>query len=44
MAPTPGLVLLTILGTLAYLGLAVLGWGGFIIYSFIFLTSFFLSI
>ena len=29
MAPTPGLVLLTILGTLAYLGLAVLGWGGF---------------
>ena len=29
MAPTPGLILLTILGTLAYLGLAVLGWGGF---------------
>jgi protein-S-isoprenylcysteine O-methyltransferase Ste14 len=28
MPPTPGLVLLTILGTLAYLGLAVLGWGG----------------
>ena len=29
MAPAPGLVLLTIVGTLAYLGLAVLGWGGF---------------
>ena len=29
MAPTPGLVLLSIVGTLAYLGLAVLGWGGF---------------
>jgi protein-S-isoprenylcysteine O-methyltransferase Ste14 len=29
MPPTPGLVLLTILGSLAYLGLAVLGWGGF---------------
>jgi protein-S-isoprenylcysteine O-methyltransferase Ste14 len=28
MAPTPGLALLTIAGTLAYLGLAVLGWGG----------------
>jgi protein-S-isoprenylcysteine O-methyltransferase Ste14 len=29
MVPTPGLALFTILGTLAYLGLAVLGWGGF---------------
>jgi protein-S-isoprenylcysteine O-methyltransferase Ste14 len=29
MAPTPGLALFTIAGTLAYLGLAVLGWGGF---------------
>jgi protein-S-isoprenylcysteine O-methyltransferase Ste14 len=29
MAPTPRLALLTIVGTLAYLGLAVLGWGGF---------------
>jgi protein-S-isoprenylcysteine O-methyltransferase Ste14 len=29
MAPTPRLALLTIIGTLGYLGLAVLGWGGF---------------
>jgi protein-S-isoprenylcysteine O-methyltransferase Ste14 len=29
MVPTPGLAFLTIVGTLAYLGLAVLGWGGF---------------
>ena len=28
-APTPGLAAFTIVGTLAYLGLAVLGWGGF---------------
>jgi hypothetical protein len=26
---TPRLMLITITGTLAYLGLAVLGWGGF---------------
>jgi protein-S-isoprenylcysteine O-methyltransferase Ste14 len=29
MAPSPKLVAVTILGTAAYLGLAVLGWGGF---------------
>jgi protein-S-isoprenylcysteine O-methyltransferase Ste14 len=29
MAPTPRLALITIIGTLAYLGLAILGWGGF---------------
>jgi protein-S-isoprenylcysteine O-methyltransferase Ste14 len=29
MMPTPRLACLTIVGTLAYLGLAVLGWGGF---------------
>jgi protein-S-isoprenylcysteine O-methyltransferase Ste14 len=29
MTPTPTLVLVAIVGTLAYLGLAVLGWGGF---------------
>jgi protein-S-isoprenylcysteine O-methyltransferase Ste14 len=29
MTPTPTLVLVSIVGTLAYLGLAVLGWGGF---------------
>jgi protein-S-isoprenylcysteine O-methyltransferase Ste14 len=28
MAPTPGLAVATIAGTLAYLGLAILGWGG----------------
>jgi protein-S-isoprenylcysteine O-methyltransferase Ste14 len=30
MAPAPDLVLFTVVGTLAYLGLAVLGWGGLI--------------
>lgn len=29
MTPTPGLALVTMAGTAAYLGLAVLGWGGF---------------
>jgi hypothetical protein len=29
VASTPGLALFTVAGTLAYLGLAVLGWGGF---------------
>ena len=29
MAPTPRLALITVAATLAYLGLAVLGWGGF---------------
>src|ERR1700739_2991645 len=29
MAPTPRLALITVAGTLAYIGLAVLGWGGF---------------
>ena len=29
MRPAPRLVIFTILGTLAYLGLAILGWGGF---------------
>jgi protein-S-isoprenylcysteine O-methyltransferase Ste14 len=29
MTPTPTVVLVTIVGTLTYLGLAVLGWGGF---------------
>src|SRR5262245_7420069 len=29
MTPTPKLAGVTIVGTLAYLGLAVLGWGGF---------------
>jgi protein-S-isoprenylcysteine O-methyltransferase Ste14 len=29
MTPTPRLACITIVGTLAYLGLAVLGWGGF---------------
>jgi protein-S-isoprenylcysteine O-methyltransferase Ste14 len=29
MVPTPGLAFFTIVGTLAYLGLAVFGWGGF---------------
>ena len=29
MTPAPRLALATILGTLAYLGLAILGWGGF---------------
>jgi protein-S-isoprenylcysteine O-methyltransferase Ste14 len=29
MTPTPRMACLTIVGTLAYLGLAVLGWGGF---------------
>ena len=28
MTPTPGLACITLVGTLAYLGLAVLGWGG----------------
>jgi hypothetical protein len=28
MTPSPRLALITIVGTLAYLGLAVLGWGG----------------
>ena len=29
MTPTPKLVVFTIVGCLAYLGLAILGWGGF---------------
>jgi hypothetical protein len=29
MMTTPRLMLITIIGSLAYLGLAVLGWGGF---------------
>jgi protein-S-isoprenylcysteine O-methyltransferase Ste14 len=29
MTPAPRLAILTIVGTLAYLGLAILGWGGF---------------
>jgi hypothetical protein len=29
MMTTPRLMLITIIGTLAYLGLAILGWGGF---------------
>ena len=29
MRPTPKLVLISALATLAYLGLAILGWGGF---------------
>jgi protein-S-isoprenylcysteine O-methyltransferase Ste14 len=29
MTPTPGSTIIIILGTLAYLGLAILGWGGF---------------
>jgi hypothetical protein len=29
MMTTPRLMLITITGTLAYLGLAILGWGGF---------------
>ena len=29
MMTTPRLMLITIIATLAYLGLAVLGWGGF---------------
>ncbi len=29
MTPTPRLALITLLATLAYLGLAILGWGGF---------------
>jgi protein-S-isoprenylcysteine O-methyltransferase Ste14 len=29
MTPTPSLALITLVATLAYLGLAVLGWGGF---------------
>jgi protein-S-isoprenylcysteine O-methyltransferase Ste14 len=32
MAPTPRVALLTIVGTLVYLGLAVLGWGGFAVF------------
>ncbi len=29
MTPTPRLAFITMVGTLAYLGLAILGWGGF---------------
>ena len=29
MTPTPRLAFITIVATLAYLGLAILGWGGF---------------
>ena len=29
MTPRPGLAFVTVVGTLVYLGLAVLGWGGF---------------
>ena len=29
MTPTPRLAFVTMVGTLAFLGLAVLGWGGF---------------
>jgi len=29
MMPTPKLAFITIVATLAYLGLAILGWGGF---------------
>ena len=29
MTPTPGLAIATMLATLAYLGIAILGWGGF---------------
>jgi hypothetical protein len=29
MTPTPRLALITIMATVAYLGLAILGWGGF---------------
>src|SRR5262245_15938562 len=29
MTPTPKLALLSVVATLAYLGLAILGWGGF---------------
>ncbi len=29
MTPTPRLVVITVMGTLGYLGLAILGWGGF---------------
>jgi protein-S-isoprenylcysteine O-methyltransferase Ste14 len=29
MTSTPGFALITVVGTLAYLGLAILGWGGF---------------
>ena len=33
MTPKPGLAFITIMATLAYLGLAVLGWGGLVPFS-----------
>jgi len=32
MTPKPGLAFITIMATLAYLGLAVLGWGGLAVF------------